>query len=98
MSEIKLCKDCKWCQPHICMDGSPAYSVAICKAPAGMTISPVDGAPVARDLTFCGSLRKAEFVALGTCGPSAAWFEQAPPKVEAVAIEQEPVKPWWRFW
>ena len=98
MSEIKLCKDCKWCEPKIMSSGEAVYDYAKCSHPLGKTKDPVTGALVAADFTYCSSHRGRDMgYAFASCGRSAKWFE---PKQEAPTPSPPAAgpKPWWRFW
>ena len=95
MSEIKLCKDCKWCKPFVRHNGSLSYETAECMSPKGRRPSLLDGELVAVDLTYCKGHRSREWGPYAVaCGTSGQWFE---PRGYEIA-PPEPAKPWWRFW
>lgn len=95
MSEIKLCKDCKWCAPFVRLDGSLSYEVAECMSPNGRRPSPLDGSMVPVHLPFCKGHRAKEWDdSIAACCASGKWFELKETHTET----PKPAKPWWRFW
>ena len=76
MSDVKLCKDCKWCHvPLLDRILGFSYRFAKCVHPKNRD-NPSKVTGEGRPLySFCEVMRESEVFPEKVCGPSARWFE-----------------------
>ena len=75
MSELKLCKDCRYFAPNVLI--GPSSSMDLCVHPSLITIDPVRGDRVYRNDLY--SARPRVMRGIGKCGMDAELLEAAPP-------------------
>ena len=101
MSELKLCKDCRYFAPNVLI--GPSSSMDLCVHPSLITIDPVRGDRVYRnDLYSAGPRVMRE---IGKCDMDAKLFEAAPPPepegptclAETPSGQQKRVAGFWGF-
>jgi hypothetical protein len=74
MTEVKLCKDCKWSKAPVV----GGYEYAQCHAPQNVTIRLTDGA---KKIGACGvKYCEAARILDSDCGKDAKWYEPKPAK------------------